>query len=348
MSNERSSESIFDNIPRIRPKEKEEGRKPPPPWMLAVILLGIVVAVVGVVFLKRVLHGSHAGFQPLTMKRVEVTFAPETVVATVNGEKITAEDFEKSFAARPDSERAVFQNRKHKFLDELIGQKLFAGEARRQKIDQTEEFLTALAQKPLSKEGEEVLVVKVLQDMLVPADIAVTEQDFRRYYEERKDRLPRGMNFDAFGGKFMSEAQKQKRREALEPYGKELEEKAEISRNLEWAAAQIGPPVVGTAGSALKEGIPILLEFHSEACESCKDRAPLLKRITKELKGHVQVLAVDMADNPDLGQAYGIQELPTQIFFDAKGKPAFWHAGPMSRQEIIAKWKELGIDVGRL
>jgi thioredoxin 1 len=299
-------------------------------------------------FLKRVLHGSHAGFQPLTMKRVEVAFAPETMVATVNGEKITAEDFEKSFAARPDSERAVFQNRKDKFLDELIGQKLFAREARRQKIDQTEEFLTALAEKPLSKEGEEVLVAKALQDMLVPEDIAVTEQDFKRYYEERKGRLPFRMRFDEFQAKHGSAVQKQKRREALEAHRKELEEKAEISRNLEWATGQIGPPVAGAAGSGLKEGIPILLEFHSEACESCKDRAPLLKRITKELKGHVQVLALDMADNRDLSEAYGIQQLPTQIFFDAKGKPAFWHAGPMSRQEIIAKWKELGVDVGRL
>ena len=36
---------------------------------------------------------------------------------------------------------------------------------------------------------------------------------------------------------------------------------------------------------------------------------------------------------------------PTQIFFDASGNELFRHQGFFSREDILAKWKELGVDL---
>jgi thioredoxin 1 len=37
--------------------------------------------------------------------------------------------------------------------------------------------------------------------------------------------------------------------------------------------------------------------------------------------------------------------IPTQIFYDATGKERCRHEGFMSKEAILAKWQELGVDV---
>jgi hypothetical protein len=38
--------------------------------------------------------------------------------------------------------------------------------------------------------------------------------------------------------------------------------------------------------------------------------------------------------------------IPTQIFYDASGKERFRHEGFISKEDILSKWKELGVDLG--
>ena len=45
------------------------------------------------------------------------------------------------------------------------------------------------------------------------------------------------------------------------------------------------------------------------------------------------------------GKAYRIDLIPTQIFFDASGKELFRHEGFFSKADILAKWKELAVDL---
>ena len=44
---------------------------------------------------------------------------------------------------------------------------------------------------------------------------------------------------------------------------------------------------------------------------------------------------------PGAGQQYGIRVIPTQIFFAADGKELFRHEGFFSKEDIVAKWKEV-------
>lgn len=37
--------------------------------------------------------------------------------------------------------------------------------------------------------------------------------------------------------------------------------------------------------------------------------------------------------------------IPTQIFFDAQGNELYRHVGFIGKEDILAKWKELGVDL---
>jgi hypothetical protein len=57
------------------------------------------------------------------------------------------------------------------------------------------------------------------------------------------------------------------------------------------------------------------------------------------------VVFIDVWQNPDEAKIFGINLIPTQIFYDAAGTERFRHVGFFSMEDILAKWKELGVDL---
>lgn len=92
-------------------------------------------------------------------------------------------------------------------------------------------------------------------------------------------------------------------------------------------------------------GLPRLVDLGAGKCIPCKKMAPILEELKKEYAGTLQVDFIDVWVNPDAGKPYGIQLIPTQIFYDATGKERFRHEGFMAKEDILAKWRELGIDL---
>ncbi len=105
-------------------------------------------------------------------------------------------------------------------------------------------------------------------------------------------------------------------------------------------------PAVG-AGlvQASSAGLPRLLDLGSTSCIPCKLMAPILEQLKQEQSGKVQVDFIDVWENKQAGQQYGINLIPTQIFFDASGKERFRHEGFMSKEDIVAKCRELGFEL---
>ncbi len=87
---------------------------------------------------------------------------------------------------------------------------------------------------------------------------------------------------------------------------------------------------------------PRLLDLGATQCIPCKMMAPILEELKKECAGRMQVDFIDVWQNPPAGQQYGIDSIPTQIFFDASGKELYRHQGFMPKEDILAKCKELG------
>jgi thioredoxin 1 len=49
--------------------------------------------------------------------------------------------------------------------------------------------------------------------------------------------------------------------------------------------------------------------------------------------------------NENAGKEYGVEMIPTLIFYDANGKELFRHTGIFAKDDILAKWKELGVNL---
>ena len=92
--------------------------------------------------------------------------------------------------------------------------------------------------------------------------------------------------------------------------------------------------------------LPRLLDLGATKCIPCKKMAPILEELKKEYAGKMEVEFIDVWQNPDAGTKYGIRLIPTQIFYDATGKELFRHEGFFGREDILGKWKELGVPVG--
>jgi len=92
--------------------------------------------------------------------------------------------------------------------------------------------------------------------------------------------------------------------------------------------------------------VPKLVDLGADKCIPCKMMAPILEDLKKEYAGKMDVQFIDVWKNPDAGEQYRIRLIPTQIFFDASGKERFRHEGFFSREDILAKWTELGHDFG--
>ena len=92
--------------------------------------------------------------------------------------------------------------------------------------------------------------------------------------------------------------------------------------------------------------LPRLVDLGADKCANCKKMMPILAALETEFEGRFEVEFIDVWKNTDAATTYGIQLIPTQIFFAADGTELFRHEGFYGREEILGKWRELGIEIG--
>lgn len=91
--------------------------------------------------------------------------------------------------------------------------------------------------------------------------------------------------------------------------------------------------------------LPKLLDLGATKCIPCKKMAPILEELKKEYAGKLEIEFIDVWDNPGAAKKHGITLIPTQIFYDASGKELFRNQGFIGKNDILAKWKALGINL---
>lgn len=102
-----------------------------------------------------------------------------------------------------------------------------------------------------------------------------------------------------------------------------------------------------TFSGAFAADLPKLVDVGADKCIPCIKMAPILDQLREDFRGRMEVVFVDAWKNRDEAARYGVRMIPTQIFYAPDGKELYRHTGFFSREEILAKWRQLGFDFDR-
>jgi thioredoxin 1 len=121
---------------------------------------------------------------------------------------------------------------------------------------------------------------------------------------------------------------------------------ANTATNIETPAESVSEQESVIAQSAVTtKTLPKMVDLGAGKCIPCQMMEPILEELKEEYENKFEVVFIDVWENPSAGKEYGIRVIPTQIFYDTEGKERFRHEGFFSKEEILAKWDELGIAV---
>ncbi|MFO7595680.1 MAG: thioredoxin family protein [Desulfocurvibacter africanus] len=90
-------------------------------------------------------------------------------------------------------------------------------------------------------------------------------------------------------------------------------------------------------------GMVTMVDLGAKSCIPCKMMEPILAELEKEYEGRAAIAFVDVSIHRNQADRFGIRAIPTQIFFDAKGREIMRHEGFMDKESITAVLKELGV-----
>lgn len=68
-------------------------------------------------------------------------------------------------------------------------------------------------------------------------------------------------------------------------------------------------------------GLPIIVDYGADSCIPCQAMAPILESANETFAGKAFIKFINVWDYPDAANNVPVQVIPTQIIFDADGKP---------------------------
>lgn len=78
---------------------------------------------------------------------------------------------------------------------------------------------------------------------------------------------------------------------------------------------------------------PALVDFWAEWCGPCKMIAPILDEAATEYAGRLSVVKVNVDENPNIAQKFGIRSIPTLMLFK-EGAVQAQKLGAMSKSQL--------------
>lgn len=66
---------------------------------------------------------------------------------------------------------------------------------------------------------------------------------------------------------------------------------------------------------------PAIIDFYATWCGPCKMTAPIIERLARKYKGQIDFYKVDIDQERELAQIFGIRSIPTFLFIPIKGQP---------------------------
>ena len=93
----------------------------------------------------------------------------------------------------------------------------------------------------------------------------------------------------------------------------------------------------------IQSNVPILVDFWAPWCGPCQVLGPIVEEISKSVKNKAKVYKINVDENPDLAEYYGIRGIPTVLVFK-NGEVADTFVGVQNKQNYInalLNWKNI-------
>ncbi len=103
------------------------------------------------------------------------------------------------------------------------------------------------------------------------------------------------------------------------------------------------PVTTAPVTTATPSGRPKLLDLGATTCVPCKAMVPVLEGLRTDYAGKLDVEFIDLWKNHEAGETWHVAIMPTQLFLSPDGRELARHEGFISRDDILAQWKRLGV-----
>lgn len=189
----------------------------------------------------------------------------------------------------------------------------------------------------ISQKTEQEIIQNHLRSLI--KTLEVTDEEITIFYNS---------NAEMFGGATLAQVKpqvqqfllQQKQQELVNERIRTIGRRIPIEISASWLKTHAVMAKDNPVDKARASGRASLIDFGSTGCVPCKMMEPILETLREKYKNRVNILFINVTEEPILASRYNVQSIPVQIFFDKDGKEYFRHVGFFPQEQIETKISE--------